>query len=101
MQEALCAEMRSRCFCASQRPSRPVVEPPHGSKTSCSQALLDAVNPQVAVISVADDNQQTAAKYGIMAIPSMLIFQIGEERDRVVGFKPKDQLVAQFEGLLS
>ncbi|MFA9454445.1 MAG: thioredoxin [Candidatus Aminicenantaceae bacterium] len=47
-----------------------------------------------------DDNQQTAAKYGIMAIPSMLIFKSGEERDRVVGFKPKDQLVTQFESLL-
>ena len=47
-----------------------------------------------------DDNQQTAAKYGIMAIPSLLIFKSGEERDRVVGFKPKDQLVTQFESLL-
>ncbi len=47
-----------------------------------------------------DDNQQTAAKYGIMAIPSMLIFQSGQEKDRVVGFKPKDQLVTQLESLL-
>ena len=47
-----------------------------------------------------DENQQTAAKYGIMAIPSMLVFQSGEEKDRVVGFKPKDQLVTQFETLL-
>ncbi len=47
-----------------------------------------------------DDNQQTASKYGIMAIPSMLIFQSGQEKDRVVGFKPKDQLVTQLESLL-
>jgi thioredoxin 1 len=47
-----------------------------------------------------DENQQTAAKYGIMAIPSMLAFKGGEERDRVVGFKPKEQLLTQFENLL-
>ena len=47
-----------------------------------------------------DENQQTAAKYGIMAIPSMLAFKAGVEKDRVVGFKPKDQLMTQFENLL-
>ena len=47
-----------------------------------------------------DENQQTAAKFGIMAIPSMLAFKGGEEKDRVVGFKPKDQLMTQFENLL-
>lgn len=47
-----------------------------------------------------DDNRQTSAKYGIMAIPSMLIFQSGEEKDRVIGFKPKAQLEAQLESLL-
>jgi hypothetical protein len=30
----------------------------------------------------------------------MLVFQSGEEKERVVGFKPKDQLVTQFETLL-
>jgi thioredoxin 1 len=47
-----------------------------------------------------DENQQTAAKFGIMAIPSMLAFKAGKETDRVIGFKPKDQLMTQFENLL-
>jgi len=42
-----------------------------------------------------DENQNTAAKYQIMAIPSLLIFQKGQEKERVVGFKPKAQLVDQ------
>lgn len=46
-----------------------------------------------------DENQQIAAKYGIMAIPSLLVFKGGEERERVVGFKPKDLLIQQFQSL--
>jgi len=47
-----------------------------------------------------DENQQTAAKYGIMAIPSLLAFKAGEEKDRVIGFSPKEQLLAQLQNLL-
>lgn len=46
-----------------------------------------------------DENQQIASQYGIMAIPSLLVFKGGEEKDRVVGFKPKDQLIEQFKSL--
>ena len=47
-----------------------------------------------------DENQQMAAKYGIMAIPSLLVFKDGNEKDRVVGFKPKDQLISQLQAVL-
>ncbi len=46
-----------------------------------------------------DENQNTASKYQIMAIPSLLVFHNGEEKDRVIGFKPKAQLVEQLNGL--
>ena len=65
------------------------------------EEIAEQMNGKIKIVKLnTDDNQQTAAKYGIMAIPSMLIFKSGEERDRVVGFKPKDQLVTQFESLL-
>jgi thioredoxin 1 len=47
-----------------------------------------------------DENQQTAARFRIMAIPSLLVFKGGEEVDRVVGFKPKDQLLQDFNSLI-
>ena len=47
-----------------------------------------------------DENQQTASHYGIMAIPSLLVFKDGSERDRVVGFKPKEQLIKQLQNIL-
>jgi thioredoxin 1 len=46
-----------------------------------------------------DENQNTAAEFKIMAIPSLLIFHKGEEKDRVIGFKPKPQLIDQLNNL--
>ncbi len=39
-----------------------------------------------------DDNQETAGKYGIMSIPTLVLFKDGEIVDKVVGFKPKEAL---------
>jgi thioredoxin 2 len=36
-----------------------------------------------------DENPQTAMKFGIMSIPTMLIFKDGEIADRLVGVQPK------------
>lgn len=36
-----------------------------------------------------DENPQTTIKFGIMAIPTMLIFKDGEAVDRLVGVQPK------------
>lgn len=42
-----------------------------------------------------DQNQQTAAKYGVMSIPTLIIFQNGEEVHRFVGVRPKSELAAK------
>ncbi|MGG3560426.1 thioredoxin [Neobacillus rhizosphaerae] len=39
-----------------------------------------------------DDNPQTAANFGVMSIPTLLVFKNGEVVDKVVGFQPKDAL---------
>jgi len=39
-----------------------------------------------------DDNQETAAKYGVMSIPTLYLFKDGEVVDKVVGFRPKESL---------
>ena len=48
-----------------------------------------------------DDNQQTAAAYGIMAIPTMLVFRNGREAARIQGALPKKRLEAQIEPVLA
>ncbi len=44
-----------------------------------------------------DDNQNTAAQFRIMGIPSLLIYKDGEVVDRIVGVVPKQQIVQKLE----
>ncbi|MBZ4652814.1 MAG: trxA [Peptococcaceae bacterium] len=39
-----------------------------------------------------DENSKTASEYGIMSIPTMVLFKNGKEVNRLVGFMPKAQL---------
>lgn len=40
-----------------------------------------------------DDNPSSAAKYGIMGIPTLLLFKDGKPVDKIVGFQPKENLM--------
>ncbi len=44
-----------------------------------------------------DDNQGTASNYGVMSIPTLILFKDGEIVDKVVGFKPKEALAELLE----
>ncbi len=39
-----------------------------------------------------DDNVNTAARYGIRSIPTLLMFKGGEPVDQIIGFRPKGDL---------
>ncbi|MEK5441598.1 MULTISPECIES: thioredoxin [unclassified Fredinandcohnia] len=39
-----------------------------------------------------DENQETAAKFGVMSIPTLLVIKNGEVVDKVVGYQPKEAL---------
>jgi len=41
-----------------------------------------------------DDHQANAGKYGIMGIPTLMIFKNGVPVDKIVGYRPKEQLMA-------
>jgi len=36
-----------------------------------------------------DDNQNTAMAYGVMSIPTLILFKNGQPVERIVGFRPK------------
>jgi thioredoxin 1 len=40
-----------------------------------------------------DDNPQATRTYGVMSIPSLILFKGGKEVARVVGAKPKDAIM--------
>ncbi len=48
-----------------------------------------------------DDNVQTASRYGIRSIPTLMMFKGGEAVDHVIGFRPKSQLKQTIEKALA
>ncbi|MDZ7586137.1 MAG: thioredoxin [Patescibacteria group bacterium] len=47
-----------------------------------------------------DENQNTSGKYGIMSIPTMVVFKEGKEVERVSGFGGKEGVVKLIENVL-
>lgn len=41
-----------------------------------------------------DEEPDLAAKYGVMSIPTVIIFKDGKEAQRFVGVRPKDEYIA-------
>lgn len=48
-----------------------------------------------------DDNPETAGRYGIKGIPTLILFKEGEERDRIIGVTPKDKIARMIDQYLS
>ena len=47
-----------------------------------------------------DQNAKTAVKYGIMAIPNLIIFKNGQPASQIVGYKPKAALKRELDAAL-
>ncbi|TCP54529.1 thioredoxin [Tumebacillus sp. BK434] len=47
-----------------------------------------------------DENQATTQKFGVMSIPTMLVFKGGEVVKTVVGYKSKKDLMDELAGVL-
>jgi thioredoxin 1 len=48
-----------------------------------------------------DENQQTAAKYDVMSIPTLIVFKNGEVASKIIGALPKKRLVQELEPALA
>jgi thioredoxin 1 len=44
-----------------------------------------------------DENPQATRQYGVMSIPSLVLFKGGQEVARVIGAKPKDAILRDIE----
>ena len=47
-----------------------------------------------------DDNQATAQKYGVMSIPSLIVFKNGKPVTNIVGYRPKSELKKNLDAAL-
>ena len=74
-------------WCGPRRMQSPVIEQlaeEMGDKVFFSKVDVDA-------------NQETAAKFGIMSIPTMLIKKDGQVVDTIIGYHTKEQLQKKLE----
>ena len=66
-----------------------------------SPVVDEVANDMTDVIAVAkcnvDENEELALKYGVMSIPTLIIFRDGAEVGRLVGALPKEKLVEEIK----
>ena len=47
-----------------------------------------------------DHNQRVAAQYGVLSMPTFMVFRDGAPVGQIVGSRPKKRLIADLEALL-
>ncbi len=47
-----------------------------------------------------DHNQSVAMKYMVMGVPTLILFQNGEPKERLTGYKPKKQILKKLSPYL-
>ena len=50
----------------------------------------------VAKVNV-DESSELASRFDVVSIPTLIIFKDGKEAGRIIGFKPKAAILAEFE----
>jgi thioredoxin 1 len=77
-------------WCGPCRMVAPVVE-----------ELAEEYDGQVDFVKLnTDDNPDTAVKYGIRSIPTLLVFKGGEPVGQIVGFRPKSDLKKRLDAVV-
>jgi thioredoxin 1 len=57
------------------------------------EEISGSLNGKVKIVKLnVDENPATAAKYGIMSIPTLMLFKNGELASRQIGAQPKQKL---------
>ncbi|UOQ94076.1 thioredoxin [Halobacillus shinanisalinarum] len=57
------------------------------------EEISEEQGDQVKIVKLdVDENQETASKFGVMSIPTLLLFKDGKVVDQVIGFQPKEAL---------
>jgi len=59
-------------------------------------------HPELRIVKLnTDENPQTAARYQILSIPTMMVFKAGEPVNTIVGAYPKKKLEAELQPVLT
>jgi thioredoxin 1 len=69
--------------------------------TPVLEAVAQNMNGQMKFVKLnTDKNQKKAGELNVMAIPTLIVFKDGQEVDRIVGFKPQEQLESHLKQLI-
>ena len=72
-----------------------------GPCPTVSPVVAEVATDMADVIAVpkcnVDENEELALKYGVMSIPTLIIFRDGAEVGRLVGALPKEKLVEEIK----
>ncbi|MNL82049.1 Thioredoxin [compost metagenome] len=55
------------------------------------EELDQELNVKIAKVNV-DENQESASRFGVMSIPTLIVVKDGQPVDKIVGFQSKDAL---------
>lgn len=77
----------SATWCGPCKMLAPVLE-------SVSEKMADKV--KIVKVDI-DEEMDLASQYGVMAVPTMILFKDGKQVDAFTGFMPEAQLVANIE----
>ncbi|HVL94500.1 MAG TPA: thioredoxin [Solirubrobacteraceae bacterium] len=77
-------------WCGPCRMVAPVLEEMAGERDNLKIVKLNV-----------DDNQQTAARYEVLSIPTLILFKHGQVAAKVIGAMPKKRLEAELEPALA
>ena len=77
-------------WCGPCRMVAPVLEEINGEREDLRVVKLNV-----------DDNQQTAAAFEVLSIPTMILFRNGQVAKKVIGAMPKKRLEAELEPALA
>ena len=66
------------------------------------ESLAEEYNGKIKFVSVnIDENRATPTNFGIMAVPTLILFKGGEVVDKITGFKPRAVLEKHLEKLIA
>ncbi len=77
-------------WCGPCRVVAPVLEEINGEREDLRVVKLNV-----------DDNQQTAATFEVLSIPTMILFRNGQVAKKIIGAMPKKRLEAELEPALA
>jgi thioredoxin 1 len=65
------------------------------------EEVAEEYDGQLQVVKLdVDVNNDSAYQYGVMSIPTLILFKEGQAVERIVGFLPKDKLLSKLKPFL-